>query len=121
MRGDSSTVLKGFDRIRVFPLLLLHFLSPRLTKGAENWGAGLPIFPHCPFEKKIIFDRGVVEKLPGRFGPPSRRREDKSAGSGPLPGNRAGQSGSAVVQGYPGTMPAGWYGRSPPYMVRHAV
>ena len=68
-----------------------------------------------------MFDLGVVEKLPGRFGPPSRRREDKSAGSGPLPGNRAGQSGSAVAQGYPGIMPAGWYGRSPPYMVRHAV
>ena len=118
---SSSTVFKGFDHPGVFPLLLLHFLSPRLTKGAENSGTGFPSFPHCPFEKIIIFDRGVVEKLGSRFGPPSRRREDKSAGSGPLPGNRAGQSGCPVAQGYPGTIPAGWDGRSPPYMVRHAV
>ena len=87
----------------------------------DNWGPGVPNYPRGRFEKKIIFDLGMAENPPSRFAASVQFWRAKSAGSGPLPGNRAGQSGSAVAQGYPGTMPTGWYGHSPPYMVRHAV
>ena len=63
----------------------------------------------------------MAEKPPSRFAASVQFWRAKSAGSGSLPGNRAGQSGSAVAQGYPGTMPTGWYGHSPSYIVRHAV
>ena len=111
----------GFLRRRVFPFSTMLIATSGPQNRGDRWGGDLPINPRGRFEKIIIFDLGMAEKPARRFAASVQFWRAKSAGSGPLPGNRAGQSGSAVAQGYPGTMPTGWYGHSPPYMVRHAV
>ena len=115
------------------PLTLMGQVSLNVLLDSEGLRAHNPVLvytslglvddagrPHV-FTRASLSARCSSVQHPSRFAASVQFWRAKSAGSGPLPGNRAGQSGSAVAQGYPGTMPTGWYGHSPPCMVRHAV
>ena len=82
----SSTVLQAPEQIRVFPRCGRPLLPTQLKKGAKTAGPGVPLFSHCPFEKKIKTQVAIVEKPGRRFEPAGCQVVPSGAGNGPKRG-----------------------------------